>query len=125
MCIICKNNGIIPAGTSKIDCSGCTSLTSLPTLPPSLIQLYCRYCISLTTLPTLPSSLTYLYCTGCTSQTSLPDLLGRPLFSQNHRIRNSAPLLCLGHPRSRHGLSVLTLVIALACTRCYSMQRRS
>ena len=43
-----------------INCSG-NKLTSLPTLPQSLIELYCYYNL-LTSLPTLPNSLTHLHC---------------------------------------------------------------
>ena len=61
MCVICTGEY---NGETILDCSGCKSLTSLPSLP-NVISLDCSRCTSLTSLPSL-SSVTFLYCRGCT-----------------------------------------------------------
>ena len=40
MCIICKNNGFIPDGTTTLNCCNCYNLKELPPLLPSLLVLY-------------------------------------------------------------------------------------
>jgi hypothetical protein len=58
--------------------SGCTSLTTAPTIPSSVTELWWTFsdCTSLTTAPAIPSSATYLPYTfsGCTSLTTIPPL---------------------------------------------------
>ena len=61
MCIICRGEY---KGETDLDCSGCTSLTSLPELP-NLTTLECCGCTSLTSLPDMPN-VTSLDCGGCT-----------------------------------------------------------
>lgn len=55
-----------------LNCNG-NQLTSLPTLPDSLIYLDCGYNVNLASLPTLPSKLTHLDCWN-TQMASLPAL---------------------------------------------------
>ena len=68
--------------TLKILCLNLNqNLTSLPTLPDSLEELYCRGCL-LTTLPTLPNTLKVLDCSNnimLSSLPNLPDILERLL----------------------------------------------
>ena len=61
MCIICRKENL--EGLTKINCSGCTSLTSLPELPQSLTELWCYNCTSLTFL--LEPHDIYLNCRNC------------------------------------------------------------
>ena len=89
MCIICRGEY---NGETRLECAGCTSLTSLPKIPnvthldcgsctsllslpeiSNVTQLYCYNCTSITSLPPL-SNVTYLDCSGCTSLVSLPPL---------------------------------------------------
>jgi hypothetical protein len=92
MCIICKGEDI--SQLTKLDCSGCktltelpplpaglqwllcadTNLTFLPQLPDGLTMLVCHHCKFLTDLPELPDSLNVLGCNNCTALTKLPDL---------------------------------------------------
>jgi len=63
----CNNNSLtslptLPNSLVELDCES-NSLTSLPALPNSLQTLKC-YSNSLTSLPTLPNSLAYLDCSG-------------------------------------------------------------
>ena len=61
------------ASLVKLDCSGCTLLTTLPNDMKALTILYCEGCTSLTTLPNDMKALTILHCDGCTSLTTLPN----------------------------------------------------
>ena len=61
MCIICRGEY---KGETELDCSDCTSLTSLQEMP-NVTTLVCHGCTSLTLLPSLPN-MTYLSCHDCT-----------------------------------------------------------
>ena len=72
MCIVCFSTISQLNTLTKLDCNGCTNLTSLPQLK-NLTYLNCDGCINLTSLPHL-ENLTILECSRCASLTSLPIL---------------------------------------------------
>ncbi len=63
----------LPPQLLELWCIG-SGLTSLPALPPSLETLDCQWNEELTTLPELPTSLTHLICPNNENLTSLPEL---------------------------------------------------
>ena len=73
-CSRCTSLTTIPRldNLTRLDCSGCPSLTSISRLD-NLTRLYCYECTSLTTIPRL-DNLIRLDCSGCTSLTSIPHL---------------------------------------------------
>jgi hypothetical protein len=64
----------IRVGATELDLSGCSSLNTLPDLPPNLQWLDLSGCSSLNTLPELPQNLERLDLSGCSSLNTLPDL---------------------------------------------------
>ena len=105
MCIICKGEY---NGETVLDCSGCTSLTSLPPLP-NVTSLSCNGCTSLTSLPAIPN-VAILGCYGCTSLTSIPampnmtylDCYGCTSLTSLPKIHNMTRLYCDGCPWLDH-----------------------
>lgn len=75
--------------------SGCTSLTTAPTLPATTLADYCYYnmfqgCSSLTTAPVLPATTLTTYCYenmfyGCTSLTTASELPANILVQGCHQ----------------------------------------
>jgi len=68
MCIICE--GKYDEKTTKIDCSRCPLLQSIPLLP-NLTELYCSRCPLIQSIPDLPK-LTHLFCYRCPLLQSIP-----------------------------------------------------
>lgn len=69
MCIICTGEY---KNLTEIDCSGCTTVTSIPYIKHLRI-LKCSWCTSLTSISML-NKLYLLNCSWCTSLTSIPIL---------------------------------------------------
>ena len=112
MCIICKNNGVIPVGTKELRISEC-QISVIPELPSSLEEFSCSGCTGLTNIPELPSSLKRFFCSGYTNvifcQDKVAKQIGVDIVEVNYqRYRKEQ---CFKYFSDREGLLFEELII--------------